>query len=100
MGKKIDFSSPLGIAITVAGLLLVFSPGARSTLRRLMVNGTAAAMDAMEQVGGLTAGMMAKASGTAKRQDRTDTHLEVETFIHSSENPTSTSEQSTNTEES
>lgn len=58
MFKKINFSSPLGIALTVAGLVMVLSPEARRAVRRMMVRGTAGVMDAMEQAGGLTAGMM------------------------------------------
>lgn len=56
--KKLNLSSPLGIALTVAGLVLALSPEARRGVRKLMVRGTAGVMDAMEQVGGTTAGIM------------------------------------------
>ena len=58
MFKKLNFSSPLGIALTVAGLVLALSPEARRSVRKWMVKGTAGVMDTMEQVGGTTAGVM------------------------------------------
>jgi hypothetical protein len=99
LGKKISFSSPLGIAIAAAGLILALSPQARSAVRRLMVKGTATAMDAMEQVGGLTAGLMSKTSAGAGRQDSTEAEREVERSIQPAASPTSTPEQTTDTEE-
>lgn len=58
MFKKLNFSSPLGIALTVAGLVLALSPEARRSVRKWMVKGTAGVMDTMEQVGGTTAGIL------------------------------------------
>ncbi|MCL6600143.1 MAG: hypothetical protein K6T81_15605 [Alicyclobacillus macrosporangiidus] len=92
MGKKIGFSSPIGITITVAGLILALSPQARSAIRRLMVKGTASAMDAMEKVGGLTAGILNIAPAVAGRQEWVDKEQAVETPIQPA---ASTSEQTT-----
>jgi hypothetical protein len=99
MGRKFSFTSPLGIAITVAGLVLALSPQARSAVRRLMVKGTATAMDAMEQVGGLTAGILNKTSFTpvGDGQPRsTEAESEVEPIVEPDAGPTSTSEQTPN----
>jgi hypothetical protein len=93
MGRKFSFTSPLGIAITVAGLVLALSPQARSAVRRLMVKGTATAMDAMEQVGGLTAGLLNKNSVAAGRPNSTEAEPEVEPNVQPDAGPTSTSEQ-------
>jgi hypothetical protein len=90
MGKKFNLTSPLGIAITVAGLVLALSPQARSAVRRLMVKGTATAMDAMEQVGGLTAGLLSKRDAQPRS---TEAELEVEPNVQPDAGPTSTSEQ-------
>lgn len=57
MFKKVNLSSPLGIALTVAGLVLALSPEARRTVRKWVVKGTAGVMDTMEQVGGTAAGL-------------------------------------------
>jgi hypothetical protein len=90
MGKKFGFSSPLGIAITVAGLVLALSPQARSAVRRLMVKGTATAMDAMEQVGGLTAGLLSKRDA---QPPSTEAEPEVEPIVEPDAGPTSSFEQ-------
>ena len=63
MFKKLNLSSPLGIALTAAGLVLALSPEARRTVRGLMVKSTAVVMNAMEQVGGVTAGIAKAQSG-------------------------------------
>jgi hypothetical protein len=54
--KKMNISSPIGIALMAAGVLLALSPDARRAIRRCMVKGTAGVMDIVEQVGGVTAG--------------------------------------------
>ncbi|WP_067935210.1 hypothetical protein [Alicyclobacillus kakegawensis] len=93
MGKKIDFSSPLGIAITVAGLILVLSPQARSALRRFMVKGTATTLDTMQHVGGITAGVLGKDSHGGGSQDLSNTKLEVKTAIEPVADPENTPKQ-------
>jgi hypothetical protein len=56
--KKVNFSSPIGIALMAAGVILALSPDARRAIRRFMVKGTAGVMDIAEQVGGVTAGLV------------------------------------------
>lgn len=58
MFKKMNFSSPIGLALVAAGVILALSPDARRAIRRFMVKGTAGMMDIAEQVGGVTAGIV------------------------------------------
>jgi hypothetical protein len=48
--RMFNFSSPLGIALTVAGVVLALSPDARRATRKLLVKGTAAVLGAVDQV--------------------------------------------------
>lgn len=50
MLKRIFGGSPLGIALSVAGVVLAVSPEARRAARRMLVKGTAAVMGGIEQV--------------------------------------------------
>ncbi|MCF8564473.1 hypothetical protein LLE49_06895 [Alicyclobacillus tolerans] len=63
MFKKVNFSSPLGIALTVATVVLALSPEARRSLRRWMVKGTAGVMDTAGQIGAATSGMFKQTPG-------------------------------------
>jgi hypothetical protein len=48
--RMFNLTSPLGIALTVAGVVLALSPDARRATRRLLVKGTAAVLGAVDQV--------------------------------------------------
>jgi hypothetical protein len=72
MFKKMNVSSPLGIALSVAAIVIALSPEARKTARRLMVRGTASVMDTMEQVGAITAGIVKRQNEMAKNRDGQD----------------------------
>lgn len=47
--RMFQSSSPWGFALTVAGVVLLLSPEARKSARRLLVKGTAAVLGVMEQ---------------------------------------------------
>lgn len=50
MLKRIfNFSSPVGIALTVAGVVLALSPEARKATRRMLVKGTAFVLGTVDQ---------------------------------------------------
>jgi hypothetical protein len=70
--KKMNISSPLGIALMAAGVILALSPDARRAIRRCMVKGTAGVMDMVEQVGGVTAGMVKQPTVTWKSDGQLD----------------------------
>lgn len=48
--KLFKLTSPLGIALTVAGVVLAISPEARKATRRALVKGTAALLGAVDSV--------------------------------------------------
>lgn len=66
MFKKLN--GPLGIALTVAGVVLALSPEARRSVRKLLVKSTAGMMDAMEGMAGIANGL-AKQSGANTQPD-------------------------------
>ncbi|KEO82219.1 YtxH domain-containing protein [Tumebacillus flagellatus] len=47
---KFRLNSPVGIALTVAGVVLALSPEARKATRRLLVKGTASLLGAVDGV--------------------------------------------------
>lgn len=53
--KLFKLTSPLGIALTVAGVVLALSPEARKATRRAVVKGTAALLGAVDTVKQVTA---------------------------------------------
>jgi hypothetical protein len=63
--KKLNLSSPLGIALTVAGVILALSPEARRATRRLLVKGTAAVLGAVDQAKGRTLELVDDTAETA-----------------------------------
>lgn len=66
MFKRIfNTSSPLGIAITVAGVILALSPEARKSTRRMLVKGTAAILGMVDQVKDITAHMKSEPAGSS-----------------------------------
>ena len=53
--KLFKLSSPIGIALTLAGVVLALSPEARKATRRAVVKGTAALLGAVDSVKQATA---------------------------------------------
>jgi hypothetical protein len=74
--KKVNFSSPIGIALMAAGVILALSPDARRAIRKLMVKGTAGVMDIAEQVGGVTAGLAKQPTATWKSNTQLEQPME------------------------
>ncbi|MFC4768281.1 hypothetical protein [Effusibacillus consociatus] len=68
MLKRIfNLSSPVGIALTVAGVVLALSPEARRVTRQALVKGTSLLLGAMDSAKSATAGLAAGVSeSTAK----------------------------------
>jgi hypothetical protein len=62
--KLFKLTSPVGIALTVAGVVLALSPEARKATRRLVVKGTAALLGAVDSVKDATAGTIEGAKHT------------------------------------
>ncbi|MDB5083369.1 MAG: putative secreted protein [Bacilli bacterium] len=65
MKRLFNASSPLGIALTVAGVVLALSPEARKSVRQLLVKGTAAILGMADQVKNVTTGAATKATESA-----------------------------------
>lgn len=62
--KLFKLTSPVGIALTVAGVVLALSPEARKATRRLVVKGTAALLGAVDSVKDATTDTMETAKHT------------------------------------
>ncbi|MGZ4163962.1 MAG: hypothetical protein ACXVDB_06470 [Tumebacillaceae bacterium] len=62
--KLFKLNSPVGIALTLAGVVLALSPEARKATRKLVVKGTAALLGTVDSVKEATTGAMESARST------------------------------------
>jgi hypothetical protein len=87
-------SSPLGIALTVAGVVLALSPEARKAARRMLVKGTAAILGVVDQVKEVSGNMSPELLGPADMLDDAESAVtksgeaEASEHLHGNENHT------------
>ncbi|GIM47252.1 hypothetical protein DNHGIG_28010 [Collibacillus ludicampi] len=85
-------SSPLGIALTVAGVVLALSPEARQAARRMLVKGTAAILGVVDQVKEVSANMSPEVQRSADFLDDAKSSVthsgEASEHLHGNENHT------------